>query len=718
MHRPTLRQLRKNFTLQHDQCDCGIACLQNIARFYECETSLEYLRDQSGTGISGATMLGLCQAAEKAGFIAEGVVAENFENIAEVELPCILHLTIDGRLMHYVIYYPPGAVTENIKDHFVIGDPGKGIVIYTKAELEKAWVSKACLLLNPTPQLEMRIRNEKQKWLWLWRVIKENVGLLYAAALLGLVIALLNMSTAVFSQQLVDKILPAGNREKVFIGIALFLFLLLVKSGLTYLRQSLLLKQGIQFNQRLVTSFFGLLLHQEKPFFDNRKTGDLTTRLNDTLRIQQTITYMAGDMVLQLLLVIVTVTFSFFYYWKIGLLCLVLVPLIFGLVYLFRHQVIERQRSVMATHAANESNYIDTIRAIAAIKNLNRQNAFLHRAAHFFSRFQEAVTKLGKVKMKFGFIIDQVAAFFLTAIILWSAVLVLQQHIRVGEMLAILQMSMLLFQHASGVALATIQLQEAKIAFERMYEFTSLTPEKHNSVELPENVFDTLYIQHVSFRFPGRPLLLEEVSLSVKKGETIAIAGESGQGKSTIFQLLQRFYPKDSGEVLLNGLPFDRYSLTHWRTIIGVMPQEVSLVSGTILENIIFNSPVDSDTAERVMAFCRQMGFDRYFSSLPQAYQTVLGEGGIALSGGQKQLLGLARCLYHQPRLLLLDEPTAAMDTETENFVLQLLDRIQAGLAIIIISHKDKLTSIAHRVYHLQKGKLLCQSTNGIPEVS
>jgi ABC-type bacteriocin/lantibiotic exporter with double-glycine peptidase domain len=710
MSKFTLRQLYKQFSLQKDQSDCGVVCLQSILRFHGADESLEHLRELSGTSKQGTTMLGLYQAANGLDFQAEGAEAEGIHNLLEeVTQPCILHLTLDNRLLHYVVYYPAELIkSKKDADCIFIGDPAKGIIQYDKNRLEKEWVTKACLLLTPTDAFHKHANQQKKKWDWFWPIVKEDINLLYIAAILGLTIAILQMSSAIFLQQLVDKILPAGENRKFYIGIGLLLFLLLLKSGLQFVRQLLVLRQAVQFNMRLNENFFSRLLHLGKSFFDNRKTGDLVARLNDSLRIQQAVSYIIGEIGIQLVLIFVAISFIFFYTWQIGLLCLLVIPFVFGIVKKFQHQIVSRQKNLMIAQAQNESNYIDTIKGIAIIKALNKETVFLTRFQHIFSFFQTSFFSLGKTRMQFFVWFDIGSVFFLTSVIFWSSLCVWNKTLQTGEMFAIVQMAGLLFQNTIAVALTNIQLQEARVAFDRIYEFTSLDSEfQSTDRERPAYDFQTLEVKGLSFRFPGKQDFLQEISFTITKGEIIAIIGESGEGKSTIFQILQRFYAKENGIILYNGVDCDKIELREWRKKIGIVPQESAMFSGTLLENICLENNIDKEKADDIINFCSQHGLDKYFEQFPQGYFTVLGEGGINISGGQKQLVGFARCLYHRPQVILLDEPTSAMDTNTEAFVTSILNSIKHRHGIILISHKDSLASIANKIYILNKGILI-----------
>lgn len=178
--------------------------------------------------------------------------------------------------------------------------------------------------------------------------------------------------------------------------------------------------------------------------------------------------------------------------------------------------------------------------------------------------------------------------------------------------------------------------------------------------------------------------------------------GESGGGKTTLLHLLIRFYPLEQGNIFFNNLPVADISIPRWREITGVVPQEISIFNGTAAENICLSaSPADLRACQQ---FCVDHGFDRYFSVFPQRYDTPLGEEGITISGGQKQLIAVARALYRRPQLLLLDEPTAAMDPLMEEFVIQLIGKLKSEMTIFIVTHRARLADFADRVYHLQNG--------------
>jgi ATP-binding cassette subfamily B protein len=214
------------------------------------------------------------------------------------------------------------------------------------------------------------------------------------------------------------------------------------------------------------------------------------------------------------------------------------------------------------------------------------------------------------------------------------------------------------------------------------------------------NKLKSLEIKNLYFRFTGRNPLLEDISFEVKKGEILALTGESGSGKSTILQILQRFYEFESGEILINGqFGWSEIDTRNWKELIGIVPQEITIFSGTILDNICLGDTQKEE--EKIVYFCNEYGFSKYFEAFPQSYLTLVGEEHIHLSGGQKQLLALARALYRKPQLLLLDEATSAMDSKMESFVLELLTKLKPMMMILMITHKYQVVSRADQIISL-----------------
>ncbi|MDR0333543.1 MAG: peptidase domain-containing ABC transporter [Dysgonamonadaceae bacterium] len=695
------KNLNKTFTLQHDQTDCGVACLLSLVQYYGSEQSLEKLRELSGTNTEGTTLLGLYQAANQIGFDAEGCEAD-MQSLIEHGKPVILHIVQEKHLNHYIVCYGYA------DGKFIIGDPAKGIIHYTKEELDSLWQTKACLTLSPNETFVKTQTSRKKKWKWFAALLKEDRKLLSFSVLLGLIIATLGLAMAIFSQKLIDDILPSKEIQKLIAGIVLLTFLLFVRVGLEAVRSLFLIRQTYDFNNRIIDKFYSSLLSLPKLFFDTRKIGELVARLNDTQRVQRVILSVVGGTVIDMLTVLVSFSILFFYSWQVGVIAFVSLPFYFLLMYAFNRRIINTQREVMQGYALNESNYIATMQGIATIKNSNRIPFFRQLNRLIYGSYQEKIVKLGKINVRLSVLSGIFGVAFLIVILSYTSFLVLNEQMRLGELMAILGISGALLPAVAGLALIAIPINEAKVAFNRMYEFASLKPEEAGTISLRVKPtmtgdFQTMEVKHLASRFAGQKQLLKDISLTVQKGECVAIVGESGCGKSTFVQVLQKFYPFESGAVTINKtIGLKDLKTEDWRNIVGVVPQDIAVFNGNVIDNILLGK---EDTPENIEKFIIESGFMPFIQSLPQGFATILGEEGINLSGGQKQLLALMRVLYRKPQLLILDEFTSGMDRNTERFALQLLNKIKPSVAILFVSHRlNSLKNIADKIYIFDKG--------------
>ncbi len=726
---------RKILTLQQDQSDCGVACLLTTIQFHGGSNSLEQLRKISGTSRQGTTLLGLLQAAQQVGFEAEGLEAEGVHNLSELNEPAILHVVIENQLQHYVVYFPPqgsdGSTSAKGKpsDHFQLFDPAKGMIEMSGGELEKIWQSKALLKLVPTEKFERKetIRGKKREWII--DLVKEDAPILLVSLFLGIAISVLGISTAIFSQKLIDDILPKENTQKLLLSLVLVTLLLLARSGLAYLRGLLMIRQGVDFNNRIIQRFYNNLLQLPKSFFDTRKTGELIARMNDTRRIQSVLSVVLGSIVIDFLLVIVSLVFVFTYSTTIGFIMLGSLPIYLLILLWFNKPIIHTQKEVMSGYAMAESNFVDTMQGVADIKLMNKQSFFERINATVYGTFQQKMADLGQLNIKFSWVSEVTGIIFMISVFGLASWLVLTKELKLGEMVALLSMAGGVIPAANRLVVANIQIQEALVAFDRMFEFTSMekedildgqkenTENKHHIETPPFSLWRRdgdevgLSLENISFRFPGRKQILKEISLHFKQGEMVALLGESGGGKSTLLQLIEKFYVPEAGSIKVNGTPLVQCDTQKWREHIGSVPQDLKIFNGNLLYNIALSD--QAEEYQKAVAFCEEKGFGKYFQEFPQSYLTLLGEEGANLSGGQKQLVVLARVLFRQPKILLLDEATSAMDRNTENFILALLQKAKQNMAILLVTHRIKTAQRCDRIYILENGEIASSGTPG-----
>lgn len=689
------KQIQKTFSLQKDQTDCGVGCLQSLVRYYGGDISLEILREKSGTSKTGTTLLGLYQCANEVGFDAEGCEAD-INALIEHKAPVILHVIIENKYEHYVVCY---SFDGNL---FTIGDPAKGIEFWNKEQLLEVWKSKTCLTLKTNETFRQAKVNQKEKRDWLLDLIKKDSEAIYTVIFLGVLLTLLGMSMSIFSQKLIDDILPQKKLKVLILSIAFLGFLLIGRVLIQTLRELYIIKQSQEFNQRINKSFFSSLLHLPKLFFDSRKIGDFVARLNDTQRIQNVIKHLITATAVDVLTIIISIGFLFIYSWKLAVTCILISPIIFFLIFSFNRKIIESQKNVMQSYSINEANYIDSIRGINVVKGFSKQNLFLKKNETIFEFFQTKIFELGKLNLKIGLVSGLALVFFLLIILSLSSYHVLTNEIKVGELMAIIGISSSLLGSITNLALVSIPIQEAKVAFDRMFEYSSLEKEQTNGEIISE--LQSISLNNIDFRFKGRSKLLTDISFKIEKGKITCLLGESGNGKTTLTEILQKNYQPENGNIIINdNVNLENISLENWRNLVAVVPQNIQLFNGNILENIILDEKVNEEKLQNVLSF----GFQNFIDSLPQNIFTIVGEEGVNLSGGQKQLLGWMRALYHDPQFLILDEPTSSLDKANRKFIYDLILKLKETTAIFIISHNlEDLNEISDEILILEKTKI------------
>ncbi|WP_319482387.1 peptidase domain-containing ABC transporter [uncultured Draconibacterium sp.] len=689
------KHITKTFTKQHSQFYCGLACLASLVKYYGGETTQEKLREESGTTLNGTSMLGLYQAAVKLGFEAGGYEAD-IKNLKEQGEPVILHILKEEKLEHFVVCYGFA------NGKFIIGDPGWGVTEYTEEELAAVWKSKTLLKLSPGKSFITKESETKNKRIWFLRLIKEDFPLLGIAAFLGVVISVLGLATAIFSQKLIDQILPERNIRTLVFGIVIFSIILLARALITYVRSIFLVRQSKEMNVRLIANFFGKLLFLPKPFFDSTSTGDMIARMNDASRIQKVVVYLSSQIVIDVLVTLISAGYIFFYSVSTGFISLLSVPVFGFLAWRYNKRIIVAQREVMQSYAATESKYIDTISGIKAIKSYNRENLFSKVVNAIYEFFMQKVYSLGLLGARLNFWISLGSAILLAGVISWTSFLILSEQLMLGQMMAIITLVGGMGTSVINIAMANIQFQEARIAFDRMYEFAAAEPEYQVcDFDRQEDVFqlNNLQVKELNFRFPGRSLLLKDINFEVNRGEMVTFFGDIGCGKSTLLSVLQRFQKPESGRILVNGEDWLRNETVTWRKYLGVVEQHVQLFNGTILENIALEENPDT---EKVVQFCQEYGFHEFITEFQQGYATIINENSTNLSGGQRQMISLARALYNKPQLLLLDEATSAMGRRTEKFVIEMMNRIKKDVAIIFVTHRPQLALYSDKIYVIE----------------
>lgn len=690
---------QKHYHKQFDQQDCGIACLKMILSYHGSAESSERLRELSGTQQTGTTMLGLLQAGKELQFEVEAFEA-NPEHLAEINSLCILHITKPGGLQHYIVYY--GQENET----FYFADPAEGLIRLSKEELVALWVSKALLLFKATDKVRTRKKNKKTSVQWVLTQVKEDSNHLILIGLLGVVIAVLSLTLALFTQQLIDKILPEKKIMLFFSGLGLVFLLLGFQQVLRFFRTRFIVEQSRNFNNRVVSWFVKKLMVLPQVFFDSRTTGDFITRLNDTSKLQRVISYIIGELGISLLVFTLTLCTILVYSLKIAIVVFIWVPLIGGIVFIYKDEILRLQREMLATNALSENQFIDLIQGMDVIQSTSTQNMFSKLAIHYYSQFQEKRLILGMKSASFSLLSGFVGVLGTLSVLGIGGYWVLVDAIQLGVFIATIQLSGQTLQSAQTLFLSTIQLQEAKVVYDRMQEFTTIEVESDavNDKPIVIEEIEALHINDLSQRFNGRKPTFKDINFSLTKGEIVALLGDSGSGKSTLIKVLDKLYDYENGEIVVRydnkELSLKEISTSLWRQYISTVPQVDRLFSGTVVQNLAMSD--QPELIQQRMSLCTELGFDTIFSTFPNGYLTQVGKDGNQLSGGQKQFVSFARAIITNYPIIVLDEPTTAMDKKMRNFVFTLLQSLKKEKIILLVTHLEQVAKQADRIVYME----------------
>lgn len=698
------RNYKKYVVLQHDQKDCGCACLKTILRYYDGDTNLEYLKEISGTTKKGTSFLGLIQASEKIGLSAEAYEA-SIEDIKEIKEPFILHVEIQEGFQHYITCF-----NYDIKKGFTIADPAMGMQVYTEDDLLKIWKSGYILIVkkaaNNTP-----LKSSKSGYFkWVLAMMEKDTSYYIAAVFLGIVIALLNMTTLVFTEKLLDVVLPARSLSLLFKTLSIWFVLLLITILLNYVRSVVLIQQAYNFNIRIFSYFFTRLLKMPKLFFDSKKQGDMIARMNDTERIQRNIKTIIADSFIQFFMVVIACVFLVYYSSAVALIVLVSLPILYLVTYLFNPKINKLQHKMFIAYAQTESNYIDTISGMETIKVYTKESRYLKRNVHLYRTFQKSILKLVKHDINQNTLVEICSTIISASGIVYAVLLVFNRVIEVGDLIAIISLIFMIIAGVKSIVQLNFEIFESKIAIERMFDFAQRSDDitKNDVIVKSKEIdtIDTIEINNISFSYPGQDFLITNANMRLNKGEITFLKGQSGSGKSTLAQLLLKFYKPNSGSISINN-KFTLKSLNTkaWRNQIAYVPQNIKIFNENILYNISLN---EKESDVEIINFCKDfLGIDEYFSKFKDSYWTVLGEEGVALSGGEKQIIAIARALFSKPKVLILDEATASMDKDTEHKILQLLSKIKQDMTILFVTHNEDLSSAMPANTYVVKNRVI-----------
>jgi ATP-binding cassette subfamily B protein len=685
---------------QRDITDCGAACLGAVSSYYKLQIPISRIRQIAGTDKKGTNVYGLVQAAEKLDFTAKGVKG-NKESLSEIPLPAIAHLIVKEQLHHYVV------ITKVKGEHITVMDPAYGE--YKKmsiTEFEKEWTGVLVLLVPKEGEFKTG-KQTTSVGKRFWELVKPHKTILTQALFGAVVYTLIGLTTSIYIQKITDYVLVDGNKNLLNLLSIAMVILLIVQIFIGATKSIYTIRTGQKIDAQLILGYYKHLLDLPQQFFDTMRVGEIISRINDAVKIRAFINDVAITIFVNVLIVCLSFAIMFAYYWKLALIMLLVIP-IYLAIYLVINKLNKKQeRKVMEKAAELENQLVESVTAVRTIKQFGLEDfANLKTETRFVGLLQTVYQSA--MNSIFSANSSEFISRLFTIILLWSgSYFVIDQSITPGELLSFYALVGYFTSPIAQLIGANKSIQNALIAADRLFEIIDLEIEEtQNKLELTNELIGDITLKELSFTYGTRAEVFTKLNLSLKKGEITAIIGESGSGKTTITALLQKLYPLNSGSIFIGDYNLDHISNKSLRKQIGVVPQKLDLFAGNVVENIAIGQ-FEPDM-KTVIDICTQLGILEFIEQLPQGFNTYLGENGASLSGGQKQRIAIARAMYKNPSILIMDEATSSLDSVSEDFVQKTIHRLKnEGKTILLIAHRLSTVVDADKILVLEKGKLI-----------
>lgn len=697
------------FYMQTEIADCGATCLKMVSEYYGRKISRHRLKDVCNTHRDGVSLLGLCRGAKAIGLNPTSVRIE-FEELIRCQFtPFIVH--VNGN--HFIVVY------EISQEKVRVADPGHGVIMLTRTEFLRRWSTASddrnegvVLFLETTPVF-LSAKDEladvpESSFKGLYKYLRPYKGSIFRLIVSLLLGSMISLSLPFLTQSIVD--IGINHDDLGFVKLILFgqLMFFAGKLAIEFLRSWILLHVGSRISISLISNFLAKLMQLPMSFFDTKNSGDLLQRIDDHSRIQEFLTSTTLSVLFSVFnivifgIVIALYNLTIFLLFVIGTLCYVA----WAIVFLKKRR--ELDYKMFRAQSAEQGNIVEIIGTMRDIKLYNlevqRKTAWEKVQARIL-KYRIKRLSLGQLQLGGASAVNEVRNILILFV---CASEVIAGQISFGSMLAVQYILGQLNGPVNDLVNFINLYQDAKLSYERLDEINALKGENEGKefVETIPPVGDILF-EEVDFRYPGidGANTLENISFKIPRGKTTAIVGESGSGKSTIVKLLLQFYEPTAGLIKMGDLNFNRLEHTQWRNRCGVVLQNSAIFSGTLSSNICLQN--DGIDIERMINACKAACIFDFVNSLPLSFDSKVGPDGLNLSEGQKQRILLARVIYRDPEVVLLDEATNSLDSKNELRILQNLKEFFVNKTVLVIAHRLSTIRFADQIIVMSKGKIV-----------
>lgn len=681
--------------LQTEAAECGLACIAMVAAHHGYDTDLPSLRRRFSLSLKGANLVRLIDIAAKLDFSARALRLD-MEELVQLATPCVLHWDLN----HFVVLVRADG------RRITILDPARGERTLSYAEASRHFTGVA---LELSPTAAFRPAEQRQR-VTLGQLMGQVSGLGRALlTIFGLAIALevFVLATPFYMQWLIDHALVAADRDLVTVLGVAFLMLVLFQAAVSAARSWAVSWLGIQLNLQWTANVFAHLLRLPIDYFEKRHLGDVVSRFGSLQAIQRALTTSFVEALLDGLLAVVTVVVMYVYSPLLATIAVGAVAAYLVLRLALYRPLREATEQQIVCAAKAQSHLLESVRGVQTIKLADRAADRRNRYLNLNVDTSNREFTLARLGIGFG-TAHRVLFGIERIVVIWlGALAVLDARFSVGMLVAFLAYKDQFSSRAAALIEKAFELRMLRLHGERLADIALTAPEDERPGALgAAPIKPALSLRGVSFRYAdGEPLVLQGLDLDIEPGESVAIIGASGCGKTTLLKVMLGLLRPSEGSVAVGGHPLDRVGHARWRAMIGTVMQDDQLFAGSLADNIALFDP-DADST-RIEAAARLAAIHDDIAAMPMGYNTLIGDMGAALSGGQKQRVLLARALYRKPKILFLDEATSHLDVERERLVNEAVKRMR--ITRVLIAHRPETIHSADRVVVMHAGRIVQQ---------
>lgn len=687
--------MRKNIR-QHDPSDCAAACMASIARHYGIDIPLTSIREASGTSLAGTSIKGVLDACRELGFKAGAYKSDerSLDSLAGLSDPVMLHVVNHLGDLHFVVLYSLSPT------HARIMDPSFGKMVRMPAsQLREAWTGYL-VTMSPDPDRtgrETPVPARTSVFSCLRALSAREFALMLAGSVVYIVAGI---CTALFLQHIIDHILPSGDSNGLARFGLLMLAIMLCTLMVGYGRVLYSLRLSITLDSHLILKYLRHLFRLPASFFVRRGSGELNSRVGDAAKVRQFLVEGVSSVLTGTLILLVSFTLMFTTHWRLSLLMLTFIP-VYLVLYLVADRVNRRvNRDIIEQSAVFEERTVEGIAAVRVVRYFGQGERLLRGIEKEYRLLAGRLFRGGRWADGFASAADGISKLLTLTLLTAGSSYIFSGSLTVGALVSFYSLTSWFSSPLSELVGVGASWTEARIAWERLNDITLLPPEDEGIEGFEPRLGDDLVFDNIDFSYPGGNKLLQGFSLTLEAGRITALQGPSGCGKSSLAALLMRDYKVDSGSIRLGPHDIRLYSLEAWRRFVSIVPQDPVLVNGTLLDNIACLDP--SPDVERVVRLLEELDLGAMVRELPMGLFTRVGERGCTLSGGQRQRIALARAMYREPAVLILDEATASLDPASQEALIRRVVRFRdEGGTVLMITHNDGNAAIAEKIIHM-----------------